>query len=395
MAGTAFGVKILPVRVLGKCGGYDSDIQAGMRWAAGLDVPGVPRNPNPARIVNLSLGGSGSCATSGYPAVIQELLAVGTAVVAAAGNSAGHAVEVPANCDGVIAVAGLRHAGSKVGYSDLGPQIAISAPAGNCINLGENEPCLYPILSSTNTGVQAPHAGGSTWSDSYNATYGTSFAAPIVSGSLALLLSARPQLQPAELRRLIQSTARPFPTSGAGNDEDGNPITMCRPPDGTDQLQCYCSVGLCGAGMLDAAGAVQAALGAIARIDVQPATPRVGDVLRLSASGSFAGASANLVGYRWALVANPGVTGGFVGATAAADATLVATGEGTVTVSLTVTDDRGSASTVTRDVVVQAALGPGEEPPPAGGSGGGGGAASAWWLAWLALAVAALRRTRR
>ena len=108
MAGTAFGVRILPVRVLGKCGGFDSDIQAGMRWAAGLNVPGAPINPNPARVVNLSLGGSGVCdAASGYPRIIAELAAAGTTVVAAAGNSAGRAVELPANCPGVIAVAGL------------------------------------------------------------------------------------------------------------------------------------------------------------------------------------------------------------------------------------------------------------------------------------------------
>ena len=145
MAGTAWGVKILPVRVLGKCGGYDSDIQAGMRWAAGLNVPGVPANPNPARIVNLSLGGSGDCnASTGYPAVIAELQAAGTAVVAAAGNSAGHAVELPANCPGVIAVAGLRHVGSKVGFSDLGAAIAISAPAGNCVNIDRGRALPVP-----------------------------------------------------------------------------------------------------------------------------------------------------------------------------------------------------------------------------------------------------------
>ena len=123
MAGTAFGVKILPVRVLGKCGGYDSDIQAGMRWAAGLRSAGRCRSTRAGRrVINLSLGGSGACgASTGYPAVIAEVQAVGTVVVAAAGNSAGHAVELPANCPGVIAVAGLRHVGSKVGFSDLGP----------------------------------------------------------------------------------------------------------------------------------------------------------------------------------------------------------------------------------------------------------------------------------
>ena len=48
-------VHVLPVRVLGKCGGFDSDIVAGMLWAAGLSVPGVPANPTPANVLNMSL----------------------------------------------------------------------------------------------------------------------------------------------------------------------------------------------------------------------------------------------------------------------------------------------------------------------------------------------------
>ncbi len=301
------------MRVLGKCGGYDSDIQAGMRWAAGLAVPGQPLNPNPARILNLSLGGSGACtAATGYPAVIAELQAAGVVVVAAAGNSAGHAVELPANCPGVIAVAGLRHAGTKVGCSDLGPEISISAPAGNCVNLGAGEPCLYPILSSSNSGTQRPNAGGSTWTDAYDYSVGTCFAAPLAAGSAALMLSARPELQPQEVLTWMQSSARAFPTSGAGNDENGQPVPLCRAPDGSDQLQCYCSVGLCGAGMLDADGAVQAALLApLARIGLVPVSPQVGDTLHLSAAGSLAGAGHGLVAYAWRPRRQPGRGGRF------------------------------------------------------------------------------------
>src|SRR5207245_9881353 len=85
MASVGRNVMILPVRVLGKCNGLDSDIQAAMRWAAGIAVPGVPDNPNPAKVVNLSLGGSGSCGS--YQAVVNELNAVGVTVVASAGNA--------------------------------------------------------------------------------------------------------------------------------------------------------------------------------------------------------------------------------------------------------------------------------------------------------------------
>jgi serine protease len=391
MAGTAFGVKILPVRVLGKCGGFDSDIQAGMRWAAGLAVPGLPVNPNPAHVINLSLGGSGTCsADTGYPRVVAELQAAGTVVVAAAGNSAGHAVELPANCPGVIAVAGLRHAGTKVGYSDLGSAIAISAPAGNCINIGEEEPCLYPILTSSNSGTQQPNAGGSIWTDSYNYSVGTSFAAPIVAGTAALMLSARPQLEPQEVLTLMQSSARAFPTSGAGNDENGLPVPMCHAPDGTDQLQCYCSVGLCGAGMVDADAAVLAATGTLARIGLEPAAPVVGDRLRLSAAGSLVASGRSIVSYEWALTANPGVATDFAGATNGLEVELPTVAAGTVTVSLVLLDDAGQRSTVQRDISVADA-----PVPDAPAASEGGGASSVLWVGLLALAVGVLLHGRR
>jgi serine protease len=390
MAGTAWGVKILPVRVLGKCGGYDSDIQAGMRWAAGLNVPGLPLNPHPARVVNLSLGGRGDCnASTGYPTVIAELRAAGTTVVAAAGNSAGHAVELPANCPGLIAVAGLRHVGSKVGFSDLGAPIALSAPAGNCVNIGVGEPCLYPILTSSNSGAQRPNAGGSIWTDGVHYSVGTSFAAPIVAGTAALMLSARPQLLPEELRSLMQASARAFPTTGAGTGENGLPVPMCRAPDGSDQLQCYCSVGLCGAGMLDAAASVQSSMGTVARIGSEPQAPVVGDTLRLSASASLVAAGRSLVAYEWSLPSNPGVVAGFSGAANGPEAQLLATGVGTVTVNLLLTDDAGQRSSVQRNIQVSAAVAAG------GGGGGGGGASSLLWVSLLGLAVAALLHARR
>ncbi len=124
---------------------------------------------------------------------------------------------------GVIAVAGLRHAGTKVGFSDLGPEIALSAPAGNCVNIGVNDPCLYPILTTANPGttVPVPHAaGGSTYTDSFNASIGTSFSAPLVAGTAALMLSAQPALSPTAVRSLLQATARPFPSSGGDTGEN-------------------------------------------------------------------------------------------------------------------------------------------------------------------------------
>jgi serine protease len=258
IAGAAAGVRILPVRVLGKCGGYDSDIAAGMLWAAGLDVPGLPRNATPARVLSLSLGGEGVCEAV-YQDAMQAVTEAGVVVVVSAGNSTGRAVGSPANCPGAIAVAGLRHVGSKVGFSDLGPEVTISAPAGNCINIGAGEPCLFPIATTSNLGTRAPVAGGSTWTDSYNASVGTSYASPLVAATVALMLSARADLTPAQVVDALKRSARPFPTTG-GDNGDGTVVPMCRAPDGTDQLQCYCRERLCGAGMLDALAAVQTVL---------------------------------------------------------------------------------------------------------------------------------------
>ena len=260
-------VRVLPVRALGKCGGFDSDIVAAIRWSAGLSVAGVPANPNPARVINMSLGGDGGC-TQPYIDAITEVNAMGVVVVAAAGNTNGHPVTSPGNCPGVIAVAGLRHAGTKVGFSSLGSEVAISAPGGNCVNTGANDACLYPILSTSNAGTTSPvsnAAGGSIYTNAFNVTVGTSFSAPLVAGTAALLLSVQPGLTSSAVRSLLQATARPFPTSGA---EDGSgPLPACTAPqfdasnNPIDQDQCYCNTSVCGAGMLDAGAAVAAALG--------------------------------------------------------------------------------------------------------------------------------------
>jgi serine protease len=397
MSGAAPGVRVLPVRVLGKCYGNDSDIIAAMRWAAGIAVPGVPSNPTPAKVINLSLGGSGACSPA-YQAAVDEIVAAGTMIVAAAGNSAGGPVGTPANCRGVVAVAGLRHAGTKVGFSDLGPEIAIAAPAGNCVNITAGSPCLYPILAATNTGTQGPVA--STWSDSYEtATVGTSFSSPLVAAVAGLMWSQQPALSVTQARSILQATARPFPTDGADNGpDDPTPVLQCVPPiDGVEQLQCYCTTAVCGAGMLDAGAAVTAAAALVAGITVTPAAPVAGSPVTFDSAASLVPAGATVTRYAWELLDGGGIASGFSSATDAATATLTPTGAGTLSVRLTITDSLGATASAEQSVTVAAApIAPTNPPPESdGGGGGGGGALSATWLALLALAVLALRRGRR
>jgi serine protease len=235
----------LPVRVIGKCKGFSSDIIDGMRWAAGLAVEGVPRNPHPAQVLNLSLGapvsgisfaGSGLCPQS-YQEAIDEIITSGTVIVTSAGNRSGDAaLSAPGNCRGVITVAATIRGGSKASYSDSGRVVDISAPGGQ--RLTRDDPS--GILSTLNTGTTVPE------DDAFGYYIGTSQAAPHVSGVVSLMLSVDPELTPVQVREALIRSARPFP-AGAG-----------------------CDNFICGAGIVDAEAAVRAAMLASQNIDYFP-----------------------------------------------------------------------------------------------------------------------------
>ena len=131
VAGIDWSARILPVRVLGRDGGTTSDIVDGIAWAAGLTVPGVPANTTPARVINLSLGGSGECSAP-FQDVVNRVRAVGAMVVAAAGNDGSTSVSQPANCNGVIAVTANARDGDNASYANVGAQVTVSAPGGGC-----------------------------------------------------------------------------------------------------------------------------------------------------------------------------------------------------------------------------------------------------------------------
>ena len=386
MAGTAPGVTVLPVRVLGKCFGNDSDILAGMRWAAGIPVAGVPTNPNPAKVINLSLGGEGACSAL-YQAAVDEITARGVVIVAAAGNTAGRAVNEPANCRGVIGVLALRHVGTKVGFSDLGPEISIAAPGGNCVNL--QGPCLYPMLGATNSGSQGP--GTSGWTDGVRATVGTSFSSPLVAGVAALIFSQNPNLSAPRVRDAIRASSRAFPSTGADNGpDDPTPVAQCQAPTNVDQSQCYCTTALCGSGMLDASASLTAvAAGVVSKIGVATAAPAAASLVQLR-SDSLPIVDDRIVGTSWSLVDGGGIVTRFESATSESLASVIPSGVGSFRVRLTVTGNLGGQASSEATVQVQAAS---AVPAPAE-SGGGGGASSGVWVAGVALAAALLRRLR-
>ena len=211
MAGTAYGAKVLPVRVLGHCGGYDSDIADAIVWASGGEVDGIPRNDNPAQVINLSLGGEGTCASNSVTGrAITQAISRGTTVVVAAGNSNQDVSGfTPANCAGVVAVASTGLTGRRAWYSNYGEGITLAAPGGGMYSddgIGGQTVDTGFIWSAIDTGATTPG------SSSYGAMAGTSQAAPHVAGAVALMQSYRRSLgkallAPAEVSDVLRSTA--------------------------------------------------------------------------------------------------------------------------------------------------------------------------------------------
>jgi len=218
VAGVAFGAKVVPVRVLGKCGGYTSDIANGIIWASGGTVSGVPNIAARAQVINMSLGGGGACDTTTQNA-INGARSRGTVVVVAAGNEAQNASNSsPANCSGVITVAATNRSGGRASYSNYGTIVDVAAPGGDS---------GAAILSTLNAGTKGPGA------DSYAGYMGTSMATPHVAGVVALMLAKNAALTPDEVEARLKSSVRAFPASCSG----------------------------CGAGIVNASAAVDAATG--------------------------------------------------------------------------------------------------------------------------------------
>lgn len=208
IAGIAPGVKIRPVRVLGRCGGWDSDILAGITWASGGSVSGVPSTPPPAQVVNLSLGGyTDSIAErdsicQAYNAVASAGRARGSLFVASAGNDFGNAnMSVPAACSQFISVAATSIKGFSSSYSNVGSSVDLSAPGGDSLVEGSAD----RIRSLVNTSKTDP-ASGSYSTALYE---GTSMAAPEVSAGAALLYSLGLST-PASVQNALYASVAPF-----------------------------------------------------------------------------------------------------------------------------------------------------------------------------------------
>jgi serine protease len=235
------------VRVAAKCGADVVDIVDGMRWAAGLQVckrsdaasgaclESAPNNPTPARVINISFGGTGNC--TAYQGAIDELRALGVVVVAAAGNEHAATPTRPAKCPGVIGVAALNRDGFKSNYSNFGAGLTVSTVGGDDPDgAWGSRVADSGLLAVGNFGDTVPGNSG------YFDYFGTSFSTPIVAGAVSLMLAVNPNLTAAQIEQGLRVSARPHVTSslpGVAVCSDGNPG------------RCLCTTSTCGAGILD------------------------------------------------------------------------------------------------------------------------------------------------
>ena len=202
-SGVSPNVKILPIRALGSQGGDVADLVKAINWAAGISISGVPRNKYPVSVINLSLGAKElvSCG-GGLADVFDNVISRGITVVAAAGNEGRASLSFPANCKGVLAVVASQSLGDKASYSNFGDRSFISAPGGE------------QSVGST----EAPDSGGRILSAGFNSAgtedyvlaEGTSMAAPVVSGIIALMYSMQPSIKPARVRSILSNSVKPF-----------------------------------------------------------------------------------------------------------------------------------------------------------------------------------------
>lgn len=220
ISGIAPNVKIQPVRVLGSLGeGSSLDLALAIRWAAGQDinglvvngetVSGIPVNQTPAKVINLSMAGIGYC-PSAVQAAVDYAKIRNITLVAAAGNGdannnpIANSMVYPTNCRGPISVGSTGFNGDAAFYSNY--DVDLSAPGGDQRNAsGAPSGSGGMIYSTSNT-------GNLTIGESiYKVEQGTSMAAPVVSGIVALMYSLRPNATLDDIWNSLKTSVQPFP----------------------------------------------------------------------------------------------------------------------------------------------------------------------------------------
>jgi serine protease len=356
VAGIAPNVRIVPIRALGRCGGVSSDIIDAIYWAAGLALPNmgaginnggaVMTNPNPANVINLSLGSSAGACNVAYQNAIDAAVARGVVITVATGNDSANTVSAPANCNNVIAVTAHVINGDNATYANVGPQTDISAPGGGAPQTLATNPAIadsdsaFYIWSPLLFGPQGPTSvytgpAGTTCASGCSGAAvggftGTSPATPHVSAVAALLFSLSPKLQSAQVVNLIQTSARAHPAGG----------------------WCVANPGTCGPGLLDGGSALTLHNARRATVQAPAQTATAGAAVTLVTTITQGAApGGNTFTYTWMQTGGPSVT--LQSATTASPTFTAPVANGAITFSVFAEDNLGyRTASATKTVTV-------------------------------------------
>lgn len=274
MVGAAPAANVHHIRALGQCGGFLSDVADA--------IAAMPTILPQVKVINMSLGGETPTCPSYMQDSINIASAAGLVMVASAGNEGPGTINAPANCTGVISVSAATPSRDVTDYSSTNAFVTVAAPSGGrCANQAQT--CVgNNSFSTDNSGMTAPQA------DEIDIFAGTSFAAPLVASTAALMLQARPNLTPSEVRSILMSTSTPFASD-----------SLCRQPG---------HVNTCGAGIINAKAAVEEALRGSGQASVQVTSRVVGRTNNTGASVTASGVGASDYTYAWQQVSGVPVT---------------------------------------------------------------------------------------
>jgi serine protease len=207
VAGVAWDVTLVPLRVLGIGGGSNFDILQAVRYAAGL--ANDSGTSDKADVMNLSLGGGGF--SSAAQSVFTQARNAGVIVIAAAGNSNSSQLFFPASYDGVVSVSAVDLRKAKAPYSNFGTAVDVAAPGGDTSVDRNGDGFVDGVLSTLKS-----EANGA-----FNFVFyqGTSMASPHVAGIAALMKAVKPALTPAELDALLAGGTITEDLGAAGRDD--------------------------------------------------------------------------------------------------------------------------------------------------------------------------------
>ncbi len=234
-AGVNWAAKLLNIRVLGLGGGTDADIVDGVLWAGGEPISGVPNNTNPAKVINMSLGGDGPCSAN-EQAAYDLLTGKGKIIVVAAGNENENVSKPksPANCNNVITVGATGPTNKRAGYSNYGARVDVMAPGG------DTELSINVNGTDQEAGVYSTYFNKQTNAFNLGGIQGTSMASPHVAGLVGLMVGIDPNLNYTQTLAFLKNNAKALATGDCAN---GNAVV-------TDAF--------CGSGLVDAAKTLKA-----------------------------------------------------------------------------------------------------------------------------------------